>query len=260
MGSKNGDPCFPRRAALLAVCCLLGCGGGGAPRWACRDFGSGRLCERAFAPPPGDGWTCYAAAGDVICARASWGPGSSGWTCARAGAAAVCRLPGGAQPDEPAPDGWQAAVHADIVTALWRRAGNDPWRCAEPRCAEHRPDRPSADEWECVDGDGRVLCRGRFLRDVDPRWSCAAFGERFLCLDPDPDYPDPAAPTAWKCFYDDSLRTGRECTRVAPATDGPCPGAWAAERCLLLRTVPECWLNTDCAGGRSCRVGFCVPS
>ncbi|MBI5500748.1 MAG: hypothetical protein HY907_10940 [Deltaproteobacteria bacterium] len=229
------------------------------PRWTCRDLGATRECSAPLSTPPGDDWTCYAAGGDLVCSRPARAPDWPGWSCASAGAATVCRAPAAATPAEPSPDGWQARVTGRTILAAWRRAGNAPWRCDGPRCTERRPDRPSPDEWECVDGDGRVLCRGRFLEDLDPRWSCAPLGERFLCVDPDPDYPDPNDPTAWRCFYDDSLRTGRDCNPQTPtAPPPPCPGVWHDGRCLLARTRPECWLDRDCTGNRTCRIGFCV--
>jgi len=242
---------------------------GGAPRWTCRDFGQGRECFAPLSTPPGDDWTCYAAGGDLVCVRPTRASAWPGWACADAGAAAVCRAPAAAVPPEPSPDGWQARVTGTTIFADWRRAGNAPWRCDGERCAERRPDRPSADEWECVDGDGRVLCRGRFLEEVDPRWSCSPLGDRFLCVDPDPDFPGESDPAGWRCFYDDSLRTGRDCTAVPPPAPGvepaaaarpPCPGIWNGGRCLLARVEPECWLDGDCTGGRACRIGFCVAA
>ncbi len=176
-----------------------------------------------------------------------------------AGAGTVCLAPGAAEPPEPSPDGWQGYVAAGQVVALWRRAGNDPWRCAGARCVERHPDRPSADEWECVDGAARVLCRGRFLRGNDPRWRCAPQGDRFLCLDLDPDYPPGADADAWRCFYDDSTRTGRVCDRGRPAACPPCPGACRGGRCWPARTAPGCYFDADCPPDWACRVGICVP-
>jgi hypothetical protein len=250
---------FAPLLACGALGFLLALGCGEPSRWTCGDWGSWRACSSARVAPPGDGWSCRAAGGDLVCSRPSWGAGWFGWACTRAGAATVCRAPGAATPPEASPDGWQGRVAGERVIATWRRAGNDPWRCAGDRCVERRPDRPSADEWECVEGDGRVLCRGRFLRGVDPRWTCAPLGERFLCLDADPDYPAPADPAAWKCSYADSRKAGRQCDRGAPVHAGPCPGTWHGGRCQTVRVAPECWLDADCAGSRSCRVGFCVP-
>ena len=141
---------------------------------------------------------------------------------------------------------------------LWRRAGNDPWACAGDACTERHPDRPGADEWECVDQDGRVLCRSRFLRGVDSRWHCAPQGERFLCLDLDPDYPGPGRAAGWKCYYDDSLRSGRVCTRAVPRPCALCPGICIGDGCWPTRTTPECYFDGDCTDGRACRVGLCV--
>jgi hypothetical protein len=250
-------------AAALLACCPSCTEPERRPSiWTCRDYGNARECSTSWLAPSSEEWSCYAEGGDLVCARPSQGVARAGWACSHAGAATICRLPGGATPDEPSPDGWQARVEDDRVVALWRRAGNAPWHCSAGTCTERRPDRPSPDEWECVEGDGRVLCRGRFLVDVDPRWICTKLGDRFLCMDPDPDYAGSGDPSTWRCYYDDSLRTGRAC-RTAPQTavidpDTFCPGAWTGTRCLPFRIAPECWLDGDCSGGRTCRIGLCV--
>jgi hypothetical protein len=149
-------------------------------------------------------------------------------------------------------------VDAGSLICDARRTGNAPWVCAGDRCVERYPDRPSADEWECIEGDGRVLCRGRFVDAVGPRWHCVRRGERFLCLDPDPDFPDAAGPGGWRCLYDDSLKTGRACSRNTAPPGGACPGRRVDGRCFLVEPEPECWFDADCGPGKACRVGRCV--
>lgn len=243
---------------MLVLAALTAGGCAAPPSWVCEHHGAGRRCVRVLPTPPGAGWDCWVAGGDLACGRPDWGPQLPGWSCASAGAATVCRAPGAAVPPEPAPDGWQGHVAAGLLVARWRRADNAPWRCGGTSCAERRPDRPSAAEWECIEGDGRVLCRGRDGRGIDPRWRCAALGDRFLCADLDPDHPAPEDPTAWLCAYDDSTKLGRFCSTEAHPV-GPCPGPTAAGRCWPFEPVPHCWFDDDCPAGRRCRIGECVP-
>gem|GEM_PF-1905527 len=250
-----------RRFLCLAgpgLACFL-VGGCGAPSssWHCENHGAGRRCERPLPVLPGDGWDCWVAGGDLACGRPDWGAGGPGWSCGRFGAATVCRAAGAARPPEAAPDGWQGHVSGGRIVARWRRAGNAPWRCGGASCMERWPDRPSADEWECIEGDGRVLCRGRYNRGVDPRWRCVPLGGQFLCVDFDPDYPAPEDPTVWNCVYDDSTKRGRFCS-LERRPLGRCPGLSVAGRCWPFDPTPGCWFDGDCPAGRVCRVGKCV--
>ena len=260
MGRSSADVRSRLRsaAALILAFSLLPSGCAASREWACAGFGPGRRCVALLVRPPGTGWDCYVSGGTLACARPTWAAQLPGWTCVAAGAGTVCLAAGAAEPPEASPDGWQGYVAGEQVVMLWRRAGNDPWRCAGAQCVERHPDRPSADEWECVDDDDRVLCRGRFMRGIDPRWRCAPFGDRFLCLDRDPDDPPGGDPRAWRCFYDDSTRTGRNCARGEPRPCRQCPGACVSGRCWTSRGVPGCYFDADCLPGWACRVGICV--
>lgn len=218
------------------------------PPWACQDRGVGRRCTAPLVTPSATGWDCYTTHGDLACVRA--GPGGAGaWTCGEHGGRTVCVLPGASVPDEPSPDGWQCHVDGDRRVCDWRRAGNDPWKCVPGRCVERRPDWPSADEWDCIERGGWTLCRGRFADGVDPRWRCREVGDRFLCLDPDPDRPPRAASGAWRCLYDNTGRTGRSCSEVEPAAPRECAGLETGGECFPANTEPMCWFEDECPAG-----------
>lgn len=240
-------------AALLAAACRP------APSpWQCKAFGQERRCERPFDAPGVEGWSCYAVADDVACLGPSGADGAASWSCREASGGTLCIARGLASPDEPSPDGWQCFVQGGSILCDWSRYGNDPWKCGENQCHEASPDMPSPDEWECIEASWGVLCRGLFLHDVHPRWSCAPYKNRFLCLDPNPDLPDPGDPGAWECRYDNSARTGRICRAGSRSPCEPCPGLCMDGRCYPAYRTATCYFNEDCEEGRKCLLGTCV--
>jgi hypothetical protein len=233
------------------------CRPGPAP-WTCRSFGQERRCERPFELPGSEGWDCYAAGDTVACVGPEGAQGTATWSCAPAPGSTLCLARGLASPVEPSPDGWQCFVDRNRILCDWSRYGNDPWTCGEDRCRESLPDLPSPDEWECIEASWGVLCRGLFLHDVHPRWSCVPHKDRFLCLDPNPDLPGSGGPGAWKCRYDNSAGTGRICTKTERNPCDPCPGICRDGRCYPAYEKATCYFNEDCEDGETCLLGTCV--
>ncbi|MDI7266869.1 MAG: hypothetical protein QME96_02610 [Myxococcota bacterium] len=240
------------RSPLLGAAFLLaaGCRAAGTPGpapWDCSDYGSGRRCASPVASPPGVGWDCYASGGALACVRRGTAAGAAGWTCVVHGGSTVCVMPGGATPPEPSPDGWQCRVERPGRRVCeWRRAGNDPWICVPGRCVERHPDRPSADEWDCIERHGSVLCRGRFVDGVHPRWRCVRIGDRHVCRDLDPDYPGASGKGAWTCSHDSSSGMGRSCTEIEPGAGEACPGLVLDGRCFPAVPDPTCYFDREC--------------
>jgi hypothetical protein len=224
--------------------------------WTCKTFGQERRCEMPLPVPGAGAWECYAADDDVACFGPGGAASSPSWDCAPAAGSVLCILAGAARPDEPSPDGWQCFAENGRLVCDWRRYGNDAWACSGETCRETHPDMPSSDEWECIEKSWGVLCRGRFLRDTHPRWTCVPYEERFLCLDLDRDVPP--SPGPWDCRYDNSMRTGRICTRKPADACASCPGRCVGGTCYPAFKAPLCYFDSDCTDGTTCVMGACT--
>jgi hypothetical protein len=240
-------------AALFPGACA-----NGQPPWQCKAFGQERRCERPFEPPGADGWDCYVVKDTAACVGPAGSNADAPWSCDRALGSTLCIAPGLAAPAEPSPDGWQCFVDGSRILCDWSRYGNDAWKCSEDLCRESQPDLPSPDEWECIEASWGVLCRGLFLHDVHPRWSCVPYKDRFLCLDPNPDLPHQGNPGAWECRHDNSMRTGRICKTTDRNPCEPCPGLCRDGRCYPAYRKASCYFNEECEEGKKCLFGTCV--
>jgi hypothetical protein len=149
--------------------------------------------------------------------------------------------------------------------------------CADDVCTQRFPALPDDGEWECLDHDGLVICRGGHgpagvhAGPPDDAFSCAPLGRddegRRVCVDAQPDLP---SPEGWRCQFD---QEGGEPVRRCERGDTPrlgdrcgesdaCPAGLVClrGRCALEREgPPECWLDGDCEGGASCVLARCVP-
>ena len=250
-GRRGGRAARPCGALLVvALLALPGCrGDADAPlSWSCSDHGAGRRCVAAFPTPEGPGWVCYAAPDVLACTGAGAGGGGR-WDCRESAGRTVCSRPLERESLETAPDGWQCFVEGNRLVCDWRRAGNDGWNCAGKRCTERHPDRPGSGEWDCVERDDGVVCRGRFDRDLGPQWRCARVADRVLCRNLDPDFPDGGGPGAWRCLYDNSGRTGRACERVEREPGHDCGGVLVGNACLTANPAVFCYFDDECTSG-----------
>src|SRR6266567_425961 len=97
---------------------------------------------------------------------------------------------------------------APCVGAAARRARGGRFRCAGDACEQAAPAMPDDGEWECVDLDGAVVCRGGIAPagvvagPADPGWRCGARrgSTDRICVDLAPDLPDGAA-RGWRCSF-----------------------------------------------------------
>ncbi len=162
---------------------------------------------------------------------------------------------------------------------LPRFAGVGRFLCQGASCVQKHPRLPDAAEWSCADQNGAVVCRDAGDSAVSSRtlpdatWLCGQRRNMLerLCVSFDPDYPDAAGAQFWNCRFEALPNVARICTRVNQATSlgAPCgkelpvcpSGAvCASEVCVPAVAVAECWLDTDCGAGESCRFGACTPA
>jgi hypothetical protein len=135
--------------------------------------------------------------------------------------------------------------------------------CAAGSCEQRVPRLPDDGEWECVDLDGVVVCRGGVpaagvvAGPPDPGWTCgtrrgsggprpASSGPDRICVDLAPELPDGAA-RGWRCRFTHDHGERRLC-RADPAAAPPAPEPLPP---------PSCWIDPDCGAG-TCRRGSCV--
>ncbi|GEM_PF-627831 len=161
---------------------------------------------------------------------------------------------------------------------LPRFSGVGRFLCQGASCVQKHPRLPDAAEWSCADQNGAVVCRDAGGSAVSSRtlpdatWLCGQrrnTSER-LCVNFDPDHPDAAGAQFWNCRFEALPNAERICTRVTQATSlgAPCGKTLAAcpsgavcasDVCVPAVAVAECWLDTDCGAGESCRFGACTP-
>ncbi len=160
-----------------------------------------------------------------------------------------------------------------------RARGASRWECQGDRCEQRNARLPDDGQWECVDMDGAVICRGWSPAAAvvpgrpDPGWRCGARASVPLdriCVDFAPDLPEGAA-RGWRCFYEHSGGEHRICIRESqtPRLGARCGAgqdacgphrACVAGRCLPEAPAPACWLDGDCGPGRRCKDGSCRAS
>lgn len=141
------------------------------------------------------------------------------------------------------------------------------------------PTCPDDGEWECLDLEGVVVCRGGVPAagvrpgPADAAFECAELqgdvDHRRVCIDATPDVPVERPGHAWRCdFRREGATEQRRCTRdesgvrLGASCDGAraCPEGLRCEdgRCARARTdPPDCWLDSDCEGGRRCVLAHC---
>lgn len=175
-------------------------------------------------------------------------------------------------PGPPPAAGWRCQGGGAARACVDRARGGGPFTCEGDRCTQARPRLPDDGEWECVDLDGVVVCRGGAAPagvvsgPPDPGWSCGdrrtAVAER-VCVDLAPDLPRGVA-RGFACSFDRGQSGARTCVKKegAPAIGaacGACPrGARCVQgRCLPLRPAPDCWVDIDCGPGGACLLGTC---
>jgi hypothetical protein len=131
------------------------------------------------------------------------------------------------------------------------RPRGGPFRCAAAVCEQGQPRLPDDGEWECVELDGAVVCRGGVpaagvvAGPPDPGWRCGVrrgSSER-LCVDDAPELPGPG----WRCRFTHEHGERRLCREDASAPPPPPPP----------RDPPSCWIDRDCGSG-TCRRGSCA--
>lgn len=251
-------------AAILAVgSCRL------RPRWECRPFGNAERCQDPSPiAPAGAGFACHEWRSWLLCAAAAGvSPPGAPWRCRTDAGRLLC-----GRGDLAFPDG--AAAAAEGGAKIWRctrdgrgarhcrpRAfGNDAWKCEGDSCARRHTDYPNQWEWECFETQGRVICRSDTPAAADPDWTCGKIGERLMCIDPDPDFPDGDG-AAWTCRGQADTGHGRACKRAAAppcASDDHCRGGFCLDgRCVLAVLAAECFFETDCKAGK-CTGGACL--
>ncbi len=129
--------------------------------------------------------------------------------------------------------------------------------CDGPRCQQRYPRVPDDGQWECIDLDGAVVCRGGAPSagvvpgDADRGWICGArrgTPER-ICIDFAPDLP-PGERRGWRCLSEHSGGERRLCVRDPLAPQVRIPA----------RVHPDCWLDQDCSPGETCLQGSCGTS
>jgi hypothetical protein len=177
-------------------------------------------------------------------------------------------------PSWPAPPlGWRCVGTGDGRTCEPRAKRGGPFVCAGGRCEQRYPRLPDDGQWECIDFDGAIMCRGGgpaagvVASPLDRGWTCGARrgapSER-ICVDFSPDLPDGAG---WRCWIEHSGGERRLCVHEDghPRLSGRCDvargcglgRACVSGRCVPLLPRPACWLDTDCGAGSACRDGSC---
>lgn len=169
-------------------------------------------------------------------------------------------------------DGGKAPCVVGPATPSPRRAAT--FVCQGGDCVQRHPRLPDDGEWECIDQDGAVVCRGgEPAAGVIPGppevgWICGAReqgprGPEKVCVDLAPDLPEGGP---WRCRADHKSGEKRVCKQAAPkgpqlgeACGDGCPtgATCVSDRCLPAKPQPTCWFDTECAGG-TCRQGTCV--
>jgi hypothetical protein len=125
--------------------------------------------------------------------------------------------------------------------------------CTSASCEQRAPRLPDDGEWECVELDGVVICRGGVpaagvvAGPADPGWSCGprrGSADR-ICVDLAPELPDGAI-GGWRCRFTHERGERRVC-RADPTAAPPAPTPVPK---------PSCWIDRDCGSG-TCRRGSC---
>jgi len=168
--------------------------------------------------------------------------------------------------DERCPDGVCVTPRARVrAVAAFACAGQPT------TCVQRHPRRPDDGEWECLDVDGIVLCRGGepaagvVPGPPDEGWICRGEGERH-CVDLAPDQPDDGT---WRCHFEGAREGARVCERSTTAEIGDrcvdgaqrCPaGMRCAARVCVPSAAPQpsCWVDGDCGAGKRCLRGTCA--
>lgn len=203
--------------------------------------------------------------------------------CADLGDHRVCwGCEGGGGPDQvclvgparPAPRG----TTLRCAGADCRLINSPQFFCTGDECVQRHPRLPDDGEWECIDQDGAVVCRGGesaagvAAGPGEPGWTCGmrTSGSKEetkpdrICVDLQPDRPHREGP--WRCRSDHKLGEKRVCRRAAnpkPLLGEACAGGCAPglvcheDRCLPARPAPSCWFDTECAS-QICRQGTCA--
>jgi hypothetical protein len=180
-----------------------------------------------------------------------------GWSCGRAGEETVCTRPVSSYPEGAGVEGWRCRRDEGGARACVPRGfGNAPWRCEDEVCRRRYPDFPNDLEWECYDSGGRVLCRSQEPAPTHPAWACGSPHGYPLCVDPDPDVPDPR--TEWACRYhaQDGARQCRPASAVPCRSDGECARGVCLEGTCRRPLLAECFLDQECPSKR-CVGGVC---
>jgi hypothetical protein len=232
---------------------------------ACRPQAAPKVtAERAYAAPaPLDrGELCSDLRGERVC-----------WDAGRR--LRVPRpLPSGPQP----PAGFRCGGMAGARVCADRAHNGSAFDCQGQRCLQARPRMPDDSEWDCVEMNGVVFCRGRAdaagiaAGPLDLGWLC---GERRgvtplerICVDLDSDRPVGAA--EFQCAFEyPHGQPQRVCVPASAPRIGsacgptrPCPAAASCSdgRCLPARPEPACWYDKDCGAAAVCRWGSCERS
>ena len=167
--------------------------------------------------------------------------------------------------------GWRCRGMGKTRVCEARGTHGRHFRCQGEICEQKEPYFPSSAEWECLEQEGVVICRGGFGPSGLPapeRPSAYLCGPRRghsseqICIDFSPD----RSATRSQCRFARRLEgggrvcsdgstppLGRPCTRsrCSPSlrcVEGSC---WPAE------PRPECWVDPDCGKEQHCRLGTC---
>ena len=226
--------------------------------WECFNRGSERRCMKKLDLPSNEKWDCYVSNSSSTCIGEGKIFPDKNWQCFHREKVTLCIFKEKVEPPEPSPSGWQCFSQGEKIVCDWRRYGNDRWNCNEKQCTEKLPDFPGPDEWECIEEKWGIICRGKFLREINPLWNCTEFKDRFLCLNLDPDYPPEISGNSdWKCRYDNSMKTGRLCTPVRGESTKKCPGHVFEGKCFPDYKYATCYFDFDCKNGEKCLLGKC---
>jgi hypothetical protein len=169
--------------------------------------------------------------------------------------------------------GWRCEGAGEARRCEDRAQNAGPFSCEGSRCIERYPRLPDDGQWECIDVDGAVLCRGGqapagiVAGPADLGWRCGVrrgHSSERLCLDFAPDLPG-GATRGWRCRFEHVPTERRICMKEpeAPHLAARCPPGCSADarcidgRCLPERMDPDCFFDEDCGQGRRCRLGAC---
>lgn len=179
-------------------------------------------------------------------------------------------VPAGLAPEA----GYRCQGGGEARKCVDRARGAKPFACDGDRCTQAHPRRPDDGEWECVDLDGIVVCRGGsppagvVAGAPDPGWVCGtrAGTKDRICVDMAPDLPRGEA-RGFACSFVHDRGGARTCTKQegAPRIGGACGASAACPRgamcsegmCLPRAPKPDCWVDPDCGAGRVCAFGTC---